>query len=128
MKELISSHRKGFLIFTCIFLIFIGCFAFPIVNFSPDAPQISRWLNLAVAFFAYYEIGLLLGALYDGKEQWKGCGLSLLMTVIGFASRYLLEFGEVSNSYNFIPSNIIVHLLAAVCVSGLSAAVTREKN
>ena len=33
------------------------------------------------------------------------------MTLIGFLCRYFLEYGEVSNTYNFTLPNIALHLL-----------------
>ena len=35
-----------------------------------------------------------------------------------------LEFGEVSNTYNFILPNVLLHLIAAVCISGLTFSYT----
>ena len=34
-----------------------------------------------------------------------------LYILVGMGCRYLLEFGEVSNTYNFTAPNIIVHVL-----------------
>ena len=38
----------------------------------------------------------------------------------GLACRYLLEFGEVSNTYNFTLPNIALHLTAFTGISSLS--------
>ena len=117
MKEKILARKKQFLIGECICLVFFGCFTFPVYNFSKDAPEISRWINVFVSLAAYYEIGLIQGVLFEYKEHMKCMGLTLSMTLLGLFCRYLLEFGEVSNTYNFIVPNIVLHLFMAIVVT-----------
>ena len=126
MKDKILEHRKLFLIIDAIFLIFIGCFAFPVYNFSKDAPEISRWINVFVSLAAYYEIGLIQGVLFERKEHLKCIGMTLSMTVVGLLCRYLLEFGEVSNTYNFILPNILLHLFMCMVVTGIGRSNSIE--
>ena len=38
----------------------------------------------------------------------------------GMLFRYILEFGEVSNSYNFTIPNVLVHILVTLTISILS--------
>lgn len=127
MKEKILANRKQFLIGECICLAFFGCFTFPVYNFSKDAPEILRWINVFVSLAAYYEIGLIQGVLFEYKEHLKCMGLTLSMTVIGLLGRYLLEFGEVSNTYNFILPNIVLHLFMSVIVTGVGRSNSVEK-
>ena len=117
MREKILARKKQFLIGECICLVFFGCFTFPVYNFSKDAPEISRWINVFVSLAAYYEIGLIQGVLFEYKEHMKCMGLTLSMTLLGLFCRYLLEFGEVSNTYNFIVPNIVLHLFMAIVVT-----------
>lgn len=117
MKDKILEHRKLFLIIDDIFLIFIGCFAFPVYNFSKDAPEISRWINVFVALTAYYEIGLVQGVLFESKGLGKSIYTTLSMTLLGLLCRFYLEYGEVSNTWNFIWPNITLHLFVAVVVT-----------
>lgn len=128
MNKLVSDHKKGFAVFVALFTVFIGCFGFPIYNFSPNAPQISRWINVFVCIAAYYEIGNIQAALYKSKQWRKASAHILLMTLLGLLCRCLLEFGEVSNSYNFILPNVLLHLIAAVCISGLSFSLVHEET
>ena len=117
MKDKILEHRKLFLIIDNIFLIFIGCFAFPVYNFSNEAPEISRWINVFVALTAYYEIGLVQGVLFESKGLGKSIYTTLSMTLLGLLCRFYLEYGEVSNTWNFIWPNITLHLFVAVVVT-----------
>ena len=117
MKDKILEHRKFFSIIDDIFLIFIGCFAFPVYNFSNEAPEISRWINVFVALTAYYEIGLVQGVLFESKGLGKSIYTTLSMTLLGLLCRFYLEYGEVSNTWNFIWPNITLHLFVAVVVT-----------
>ena len=122
MKEYILAHKKQLMmIFDCAFLVFIGCFTFPVFQFSKEAPDISRGLNLMITLMAYYEIGLLESILYGSKKIGIVAGINLGMTLLGFLCRFLLEYGEVSNTYNFTMPNITLHLLVAVCVTTLTS-------
>lgn len=56
-------------------------------------------------------LGNLLACLY-GRGELTAVYLRLLaFTILGLAFRFLLEFGEVSNTYNFTPINTVVFLL-----------------
>ena len=122
MKEYILAHKKQLMmIFDCAFLVFIGCFTFPVFQFSKEAPDISRGLNLMITLMAYYEIGLLQNVLYGSKKIGVIAGINLGMTLLGFLCRFLLEYGEVSNTYNFTMPNIALHLLVAVRVTTLTS-------
>ena len=128
MKNTILTHKKGFTIFTCIFLVFMGCFSFPIFNFSKEAPNISKWLNILTAFLAYYELGLLQGILYHSKVMLKCTFTTFSMTVLGFLCRFLLEYGEISNTYNFTMPNILFHLLISICIVTFGVFYSPQNN
>ena len=128
MREKIAAHPRAFLIFACAFLVFIGCFSFPMFNFSADAPKTMRWHNLVISLTAYYEIGrLFLNGLLR-RNLMKAAAVTFSMTILGFLFRYLMEFGEISNVYNFTVPNVLLHLLAAVVVVCFTAFGTKEEN
>lgn len=52
----------------------------------------------------------LIGGFLLSKEKIWGC-------LLGMIARYFLEYGEVSNTYNFNLKNIVVHM---VIMMGLS--------
>ena len=57
--------------------------------------------------------------------------LNLLLVLLGMGARYLLEFGEVSNSYNFTVPNMLLHIGVTVTLSTLSwlwTKTVRGKN
>lgn len=126
MREKILTHKKGMTALACGFLVFLGCFAFPVYNFSPDAPTIARGSGIVIALLGYSEIGLLHGILY--RSKWKSAALTFGLTLVGFLCRFLLEYGEVSNTYNFTPANIAVHLAVVLGIVLLSDAAATERD
>ena len=74
MKEKILAHKKGMTALACVFLVFLGCFAFPVYNFSEAAPKIVRGSGIVIALLGYSEIGLLHSVLY--RSKWKSAALT----------------------------------------------------
>ena len=89
------------------FWIFITCCSFPL--WSERFPL--KWYNIFTFISGY---GILATGLYAVYGEDRGPSIYprlVLFTIIGMICRYFLEFGEVSNTYNFTPFNIVVYLL-----------------
>ena len=124
MKEnrlfaLLQSHRKiGITLFWGI-AVFFGCFGFPFANLtkilSDTQKQISI-INLFLCFLAYAEVGLLSGYIFDKKKIGVVLLINVAHIIAGMICRYFLEFGEVSNTYNFTLPNIAIHIVAISCI------------
>lgn len=127
MKDKIISHKKGFTVLVCIMLIFFGCCSFPAYNLTKEFPLSISGMNLVVVCAAYYYIGGLQGVLFNYKGIGKTIVISLGMTLVGFGCRYLLEYGEVSNTYNFTVQNVILHLFLAIGITAL-ASIFSSRN
>lgn len=73
-----------------------------------------RYLDGMILFLLLITVcnlGNLLACLY-GRGKLAAVYLRLLaFTILGLACRFLLEYGEVSNTYNFTPVNTAVFLL-----------------
>ena len=125
MKEnrlytLLQSHRKIGITLFWVVAIFFGCFCFPLVNFtktlSDMQKQIRIW-NIFISLFAYVEVGLLSGYLFEKKKIGVVLLINAAHIVAGMICRYFLEFGEVSNTYNFTPPQYsISHYNNFVCL------------
>ena len=120
MKEnrlytLLQSHRKTGITVFWIVAIFFGCFCFPLVNFtktlSDMQKHISIW-NIFISLLAYVEVGLLSGYLFEKKKIGVVLLINAAHIVVGMICRYFLEFGEVSNTYNFTLPNMAIHIVA----------------
>lgn len=116
---LLQSHRKIVIACFWIIAIFFGCFTFPFINLtkilSDTEKQISI-INLFVCIVAYAEVGLLSGYLFDKKKTIIVLLINISHIVAGMICRYFLEFGEVSNTYNFTLLNVAIHIVAVLCI------------
>lgn len=43
--------------------------------------------------------------------------LNIGITIMGMVSRYFLEYGEVSNTYNFTPKKVVIHMIIMLLLS-----------
>ena len=46
--------------------------------------------------------------------------MTLALTFVGLGGRYLLEWGEVSNTYNFTLPNLLLHIAVFAGISWLA--------
>lgn len=91
------------------FVVFWGCFTFPLWSDY----SLLKVYDLALFVLSYYTIGKAASNYYQ-KENWKRvCLLSVGMPILGMVCRFFLEYGEVSNTYNFTPVNIILYAVLA---------------
>ncbi|MBQ2412747.1 MAG: hypothetical protein II313_04915 [Anaerotignum sp.] len=69
-----------------------------------------KWHNI-ITFVSTY--GIIAAGLYGVYGEDRGPSLyprMVFFTISGMICRYFLEFGEVSNTYNFTLFNIVVYL------------------
>lgn len=116
----------------------MGCFLFPTYNFTKTYPNDSHWYSVYLSVMWCLIMGAFLSQAFPYK---KGCLLKTtpmlmafnsLYILAGMGCRYLLEFGEVSNTYNFTVPNMIVHVLLIniLCLAcwHLAAKMPRKKS
>ena len=119
LYTLLQSHRKIGITLFWVIAIFFGCFCFPLVNFtktlSDMQKQISIW-NIFICLLAYVEVGLLSGYLFEKKKIGVVLLINAAHIIVGMICRYFLEFGEVSNIYNFTLPNIVFHIIIISCI------------
>lgn len=89
------------------YIIFAGCFVFPIR--SEPFPLNFQGAYLLVA--SYGVIALAFAGIWGPNRERMVYIVMFVFTVIGMICRYLLEFGEVSNTYNFTLFNIVSYLV-----------------
>ena len=98
------------------YIIFAGGFVFPIR--SEPFPLDFSGVYLLVS--SYGVIALASAGIFGPGRGRKVYITTFLLTAIGMGCRYLLEFGEVSNTYNFTLFNIVSYL--ALIPAGTAAA------
>lgn len=107
LHENIQKHKSIYWIVVLGYIVFNGCFGFP---FSNELFPFTYSKGLMIAA-SYGIIGLLFEGLLDKGRQAVVLVATLFFSIIGLICRYILEFGEVSNTMNFIPINIALYLI-----------------
>ncbi len=112
-----ARHPRVLAGLTLGFGVFLNCFGFPVYNLTRDWPST---ITLSYLFLTVYSAGMIgwLLTLAFPRRRWPGILLLVLGSAcVGLGCRYLLEWGEVSNSYNFTLPNILLHLTAVSVLS-----------
>ncbi|MBQ7001497.1 MAG: hypothetical protein IJN67_10705 [Oscillospiraceae bacterium] len=123
MKKLenwFRSHKR--MAAGCVFLFFalLACSSFPIYNLTKQYSNTLTFTNVFVSVSIYAYLGGFLTRLLPKAQLGQVFLIHLAVILGGMLARFLLEFGEVSNTYNFIPANIALHLAVTLTISPLS--------
>ena len=129
-----KANRKVIILTLLILGIFFNCFLFPVYNFTRQSSYVFRWFGLFMPIAAFFQIGILGAGAFPYKKEAIGktiltlVGVNCIHILVGMGCRYLLEFGEVSNTYNFTVPNMVFHIVAvnAFCVASWYFAVTQH--
>ena len=116
-------------IFIC--LAFITCCMFPFLNLTKETPirmEVINWLVIVVSIMFYHSIGQSEAKLFPNSSAMFIILFNLIATIVGMGSRFLLEFGEVSNTYNFTIPNIILHIVVAVVLSSVTGLFLKKST
>lgn len=112
-----KKYPRVFYCFICGWLMLIGGIAFPL--------SLNVLFGLSVCCFI---TSIAFARLY-GAGKWKRvCLTTLLFSSAGLLCRYVLEYREAYNTYNFIVWNVLLYLGFVVgMVVGGYQLVSREK-
>lgn len=107
LQQFFKVHPRIPKILVLGYIVFAGCFVFPIrsESFLLDFQEV--YLLAA----SYGVIALAFAGIWGPDRERMVYIVTFILTVIGMACRYLLEFGEVSNTYNFTLFNIVSYLV-----------------
>ena len=98
---------------------------FPMINFNPDNPVdlgvAFKLMNLVFGFIVFANFGSAMLKIYRGLKLYIYALISFGIAVMSLVLRYFIEYGEVSNTYNFTFGNVIFHLLYVTIVATLFA-------
>ena len=101
------------------FVIFFSCTTFPFFNFTHRISDTIHLLNIVIAVVAFWDMGIAEAGIFHEKSVLKVLLLNTVLVLAGMGCRYLLEFGEISNTYNFTVLNSLVHIVVAATLSTL---------
>ena len=113
MKNMKQSSK---ILLWLLFLV-ISCCMFPIYNFTKDFGKSIVTSNLILNVLCYYELGKYEKLMLKGWKIGKVLLVNIGVILLGMVMRFFLEFGEVSNTYNFTGPNIAIHITAAFVIS-----------
>ena len=128
LRTYVNEHKKLFAIIGLIFIICLECCVFPVGNFTYGGNIAISLINLAAA------IGIAkcldeIEAMLLSKVKWiLVLLLNLGVTIMGMVARYFLEYGEVSNTYNFTLKKIVIHTLIMLLLSMMFWMQTRKRT
>lgn len=111
------------------FVVFVNCFGFPVYNLTKEW---SFWITVQYLFLVpvcAVAAGGFFASIFPAKSSRFILLLTTALTCAGLGCRFLLEFGEVSNTYNFTAANILLHMLVFVGLTFLAwfSAVQRKR-
>jgi len=104
--------------------IFIGCFSFPLIN--THLRDIGEFVNIIFVLLSLDTIGSAEAYVFPKMSVKKVFLMNFFFVIAGLLCRYLLEFGEISNVYNFTAPNVLIQIAAGTLLSSLS--YMRNKN
>ena len=130
--EKIEEHRKLFILGMIFFSILVNGGFFPIVNFNPENPVdlggVLRLLIIVMAFVFHKEVGKLEAVLFSERSIGVIGLFNMFLVLCGLIFRYLLEFGGVSNSYNFTLWNVLFQVAMLSLISTVVCLSERQKK
>lgn len=121
-------NKKFILIFVFIFFVLIGAAGFPIYNLNKQYSFMNTILILISTVMLYYSLGIYEKIVLTNVNIKYIITLNLGIIVLSMICRYLLEFGEVSNTYNFTIPNITLHIFATIVISSFSWYISKPQR
>ena len=122
-----KKHRILVIILLGLFVL-TGAAAFPIYNLTKSSPAKLEGMILFLNILCYAHLGKFEKTMLKEWTLPKAGLLNLGIILSGMLCRYLLEFGEVSNTYNFTLPNISLHILATFSISLLAYITTPSRR
>lgn len=116
-KDYIKKHKKIMYIIGLLFATFFGGCTFPAINFTHRIQLTMAFINMWAAIWVYVCIGQFEAVIFENSSLIKIIFLNSGLVGLGMLCRYLLEFGEVSNIYNFTIPNSAYHIFFTVLLA-----------
>ena len=117
LRSYISEHKKMFGIVGLIFIVCMECCTFPVGKITFGGNMTIGVVNVVCAIFIAKCIGEIEAAIFPQVSWVLILLLNIGITIMGMVARYFLEYGEVSNTYNFTPKNIVIHTIIMLLLS-----------
>ena len=126
MKESVKRRRRLATILLVLGSLLVSGGMFPMVNTNPENPvdlgSSMELMILLVTLFFFQAAGRWESQLYPRWPVPGILGYNLALVLGSLGCRYLLELGEVSNTYNFTLGNVALHLTLTTVAATASYA------
>lgn len=124
MDKLKMIKNRKPLLFCIVFLaIIVNLGFFPIINFNPENPVNLGFFKLVIitmaVIFSVY-LGTFEAFFFPKWSILRSFLLNVAISLCGLCCRYILEFGEISNTYNFTLANVLFQVMFFSCIATLS--------
>ena len=119
LREFVHKHKKQAIMVGFLFIICLQCCVFPAVNRTHNVSYTIALVNFMAAIGICKCSGDLEAEFLPNGTWGQVLVLNLVLTLLGMAARYFLEYGEVSNTYNFTFRNILLHIVMMVLWSSV---------
>lgn len=130
-REKLKSHRAGIIAGILCFTALVNAGCFPLVPLNPNYPaELGTGMRLIVivtALVFHKAIGTLEAVILPKWPAMLIGGFNAAFVLCGLACRYLVEFGEVSNTYNFTIANVVFQVAVLSLISTLACLFERKK-
>lgn len=123
MKKLehwFRNHRRFAATLMILFFLLLTCSSFPIYNLTKQYSATLTFTNIFVSVSIYAYLGAFMTRIRPKAQLGQVLLIHLALILGGMFCRFLLEFGEVSNTYNFTLPNITLHLIVTLTISTIS--------
>ena len=114
-------------VLVALFIIVSGA-GFPIYNLGKHYAYALTGIMLYVNIACYLELGVFEKRMLKVQNVSHAALMNIGIILAGMLCRYLLEWGEVSNAYNFTMPNILVHITITFAISTLSYLLVKNKS
>ena len=131
MKDLrtyVSEHKKMFGIAGFVFIVCLECCTFPVGRITFGGDMTIGIVNFVCAIGIAKCVGEIEVAIFSKVNWILILFLNIGITIMGMIARYFLEYGEVSNTYNFTPKNIVIHTIIMLLLSMMFWVETNGKG
>ena len=118
--------KKWRIVLMILFVIISGA-AFPVYNFGKHYTYSLTGIMLYVNIACYLELGIFEKQVLKLTKLSYAVFMNIGIVLLGMFCRYLLEWGEVSNTYNFTIPNMFLHIAVSFVISTISFLLAKSK-
>lgn len=111
-----------------LFVVCMECCVFPVGNIKISGGMTIGYINIFTAIVLCKCLGEIEAAMFSKSSWLLILLLNLGITIMGMVTRYFLEYGEVSNTYNFTLQNMLVHFVMMLLLSTMFWMQAKSKR